>query len=261
MPIKKALELHSESRAINEVTNATWNPRAALRICELVADGQTLVDVCKREDTPSRATVYRWLTAFPEFYDAYERAKELSAQSFEDEALGLARTLVGPNDFTGTKIKAYEVAMAQLRWSAARRDKTRYGNVANVSTTVPIQINTTLDLGQGGVVTTSQTNVYEISSLVPPAAEPADTDAPEPVDFAEVVDDNQTAFGVQDVQKHRLGRKRGRPTKEVELIRKGKHKTPAQTKHTATKYRNRMLKKNGGNTANGGVGDTGQDSS
>lgn len=254
MPIKTGKELKREARAVSEATNQSWDPRAALRICELVADGNTLVDICKQPDTPARATVYRWLTAFPEFYDAYERAKEISAQSFEDEALGLARTLVGPNDFTGTKIKAYEVAMAQLRWSAARRDKTRYGNVANVSTVVPIQINTTLDLGQGGMVTSQHSNVYEIT--VPAAVEQPDEDAPEAVDFAQVVDDNQNAFGILEKEKHRLGRKRGRPTKEVSLIRQGKHKTPASIAKTIARQNSRKKKQNDGNTANDRVGDT-----
>lgn len=247
-PTNAVAKLHkAQNRAVVEATNQTWDPRQAMLICERIADGMTLVDIAKMDDVPSRPTIYRWLTLFPEFYDAYERAKELSAQSFEDEALGLARVLAGKHEFTGTRIKAYEVAMAQLRWSAARRDKVRYGSQTQINTTVPIQINTTLDLGQGGVITSTVENVYNIEALVPPAAEAADEDTPEEreplaIDFPNTVDDNARAFGIMDKQAASITRKRGRPSREETLIRKGKHKSPRATALTAARYAARKLK-------------------
>src|SRR5690606_10820551 len=93
-----------------------------LKVFEQIAEGKTLIEVLKQPGTPTRTTFYRWVELYPEVKKAYDAARELSAQSFEDEALDLARKLSGENDFTGTKVRALEVAMGQLRWSATRRD-------------------------------------------------------------------------------------------------------------------------------------------
>lgn len=210
----------------------------ALAICELVAGGKTLRNISKRGGFPSRSTIYGWLTLNPKFYDAYERAKELSAQHFEEEALDMSRELREANDFSGTKVQAYNVAMGQLRWSAARRDKTRYGQQVQGQTTVPIQINTTLNLGQEGQPppTTESLSVYTVSSTVTLGPTPEEYDAaleantlealtsegtvldldPEPVDNGETVPEAPAP-----VRAKRLGKR---------------HKSPAMAAVTAARY-------------------------
>lgn len=216
---------------------STYDPNVALRICELIAEGQTLTDIVAMDGIPSRPTIYRWLTAFPEFHDAYERARTLSAQSFEEEALLMARILKDKNDFTGTKVQAYNIAMQQLRWSAARRDSNRYGQKQAMNVTVPIQINTSLNLGQDGrPAEGAKASVYTLEAEVI-----ADTqDEPEETgDFLDnlpdVSDTGQVAFGVPEKQRHGLAsRKGGRPKGTF----KG-HKTAEQTQMTKLAYARR----------------------
>lgn len=152
---------------IDKKIRVKYSPELALRICELVSDGETLVDIGKMAGMPNRQTIHRWLAVYPKFFDAYERAKEVSAQSFEEEAIMMARTLKGQNDFTGVKVQAYNIAMQQLRWSASRRDKARYGQQQAAVTAVPIQINTTLNLGQNGMPapTDTQTSIYTVQAV------------------------------------------------------------------------------------------------
>lgn len=151
----------------------------ALAVVEAIASGRTLVDISSDAGMPTRQTIYRWLSLQPKFFDAYERAKELSAQSFEDEALEMARDLKGQNDFTGTKVQAYNIAMGQLRWSASRRDKTRYGQQIQTATAVPIQITTTLNLGQPGQgpATSEETSIYHVEGQVLLGPTPDEYDA------------------------------------------------------------------------------------
>src|SRR5882672_3647074 len=120
-----------------------YSPELALRICEEIASGLTITDIAAMDGMPTRQTIYRWIAVYPKFYDAFERAREVSAQSLEEEALTMARILKDANNFTGTKVQAYNIAMQQLRWSASRRDKARYGQQQVGTTMVPIQINTT----------------------------------------------------------------------------------------------------------------------
>lgn len=159
-----------------------YTPDLALKVCELIAGGETVGSIAKTNGLPSKPTIYRWLSQHPKFFDAYERARELSAQSFDDEALDMARELRGANDFTGTKVQAYNIAMGQLRWSASRRDKGRYGQQVQATTAVPIQINTTLNLGQEGMgpATDTAQSIYTVEAhvLAPEEELPTANDQP-----------------------------------------------------------------------------------
>lgn len=151
--------------------------RRALTVIEGVATGGRVQDLTGGDDQPKRGTFYRWLTTYPELKRAFDTARELSAYSFEEKALELVDTLIGTNDFTGVKVRMYEVAMAQLRWSASRRNPGALGEKATVNTVIPIQINTSLDLGQiGGGTRIVDDNVYTFAANV----EVTDAEAEEP---------------------------------------------------------------------------------
>lgn len=173
---------HAERVMETALARVSYNPAIALRICEEIASGLTVTELVRLDGMPSRPTLYRWLTLYPKFFEAFERARELSAQSFEDEAIDMARSLSGPNDFTGTKVRAYDVAMGQLRWSAARRDPQRYGQKQLGPQAMSVQIVTTLNLGQngGGTPTDTQDSIFTIDLTVPvvPDVVEGDTDIP-----------------------------------------------------------------------------------
>jgi hypothetical protein len=196
---------------------AGYNTDFAVKIMEGIAGGMTIGEILKQEGMPSRATFYRWLVVYPELNKSYEAARELSAQSFEEEALDMARTLKGTNDFSGTKVRMYEVAMAQLRWSAARRDPKRYGAKQEASLVVPIQINTTLDMGNGAKTlegtTISPDNIYHIEAVMGDPAEDTDT----------LLD---TALDVPEPKPKKNGQTVGSTRQKM------KHKTPAQLRAT-----------------------------
>jgi len=139
----------------------------ATRVLEAIAAGDTLKDISQRPGFPTRDTFYKWMMLYPDLKTAYDAARELSALSLEEEALDMARVLKAPNDFTGTKVRAYEVAMAQFRWSAERRDPSRYAGGQKTSVMVPIQINTTLDLGQqGGSAPAAAKTTYDFAASI-----------------------------------------------------------------------------------------------
>lgn len=219
-----------------------YSPEVALLICERLAEGLSLVQICEMDDMPSRNTVYKWLSVYPKFFDAYERAREISAQSLEDEAIDMARKLTEQNDFTGTKVQAYNIAMQQLRWSAAHRDRNRYGERAANTTIVPVQINTTLNLGQDGVPATDNAkSIYSIEYEVKvpdPAREPEPSAETPALDLLPSGNDNPALpFGLPETETNDLHPKSkgGRPKGTHKGI-PGRRKSAAATKATATKY-------------------------
>lgn len=240
--------------AIDRKLAVKYSPEIALAICEAIASGKTLSNIVDDDNMPSRQTIYRWLTVYPKFFSAYERAREVAAQSFEDEALDMARKLAGPNDFTGTKVQAFNIAMQQLRWSAARRDPKRYGQTVNNTAGIAIQINTTLNLGQDGkAAVDDNTSGYTIEYTVPATNAETDED-PDEVERitqrAEVVEtddetaDNRLTFDLPETETQQLHNPaNGRPRKGSRSSpgsthRKG-HKPVSRTKALITKMANK----------------------
>jgi hypothetical protein len=59
-------------------------------ICERIADGESLRDICKGDDMPSRVSFFRWLAKSPELSNQYARAREAQADAIFDEILSIA---------------------------------------------------------------------------------------------------------------------------------------------------------------------------
>lgn len=218
-----------------------YEPELALSICEHVAEGLSLVKVCELPGMPTRQTVYKWLSVYPKFFDAYERAREISAQSLEDEAIDMARRLTAQNDFTGTKVQAYNIAMQQLRWSAAHRDRNRYGERATNTQAMSVVINSTLNLGQDGKpATDNEKSIYTVEFTVAapvPEREQDNADEPMTIDMTPSGNDNPgLPFGLPETETQQLHNpKIGRPKGPAKGI-PGRRKSAAATKATATKY-------------------------
>lgn len=196
---------------------------------EGIASGKTLTALLKEDGMPPRTTFYRWLTIYPELNKTYEAARELSAQSFEEEALDMARTLKGPNEFSGTKVKMYEVAMAQLRWSAARRDPKRYGQRQEASLIVPIQINTTMDIGGNGSAGLTLDNPSGSGSASPDSVYHIEAILGDPIEDTDTL--IKSMMDVPDEQYPVIPPKKKPGPKPGSYIHP-KHKTPGQTRAT-----------------------------
>jgi len=67
-----------------------YSDNKADEICELIAEGNSLVKICKREDMPGRSTAMRWLLNHPYFRDRYALARELQADYLFEELLDIA---------------------------------------------------------------------------------------------------------------------------------------------------------------------------
>lgn len=129
-------------------TLTSYDPHLALEIVERVAEGETLVKITEEKRFPTRGTFMKWMARVPELREAYMAARELSALAFEEEAIENARSL-RKSPGTAQAVRAADIAINQLRWSASRRDPKNYGDKGLASTIVPVTIQTTLNLGEG----------------------------------------------------------------------------------------------------------------
>lgn len=71
---------------------STFSQEVADKICERIAEGETLSEICRAEGMPARRTVYDWLKENEDFAKAMDIARDLGADAIAEEALSIADT-------------------------------------------------------------------------------------------------------------------------------------------------------------------------
>lgn len=148
-----------------------YDPVKALEIVERLADGETLNKICRgKAGFPAPTTFKRWVSNNPDLAKALKAAIVMSAQSFEEEALDTARAIAS-NPVDGATVRAAEVKIKQLQWSAERRDATMFGQRNQINLKVPVQIITTLNLGEGDSLPADSIYTLDLTPTLPPLVE------------------------------------------------------------------------------------------
>jgi hypothetical protein len=90
-----------------------YSQELADKICELIADGNSIRALCEVEGMPAKSSIFKWLRLHPEFADQYARAKEDQAEKLADELVGIADD--DSNDVTGELGMPNSVAVQRAR--------------------------------------------------------------------------------------------------------------------------------------------------
>ena len=72
------------------MAESEYSPDLAAKICDLIAEGESLRTIGEMEGMPARRTVRGWLEAHPQFERTYAIARRWWAQSIEEELAELA---------------------------------------------------------------------------------------------------------------------------------------------------------------------------
>lgn len=144
-----------------------YDPETLLRVLERIAGGELLIDLEHEPGFPRRLTVMQWIMADGAAARAFAAAIELSAMAMEEKAIRMGKDIAA-DPGSGTKVRAYEVAMNQLRWSASRRNPKKFGEQRQTQIVVPVTINTSLPMGEASVGTGTEDhpNIYQIEAKV-----------------------------------------------------------------------------------------------
>lgn len=186
-PKSKPMSLRSRSGLLKQAAalkqaSQELAQKTALQIVERIAGGETLLSISREDGMPKPATFLRWAHDNNELGKAYLAARELSATLFEEEALDMSRELMTNIDaINAPQVAAFNAAMNQLRWSASKRDPGSFGDKQTVNVRVPIQINTTLNLGQDGAQS-GGSNIADVYTIDLEAAPKLDYKPPEKKD-------------------------------------------------------------------------------
>lgn len=75
-----------------------YDEALARRICRRLAEGETLMAICRGKGMPARRTVYDWLEAHAAFQARYRAAREQQLETWAEEIVELADTLAAEPD-------------------------------------------------------------------------------------------------------------------------------------------------------------------
>lgn len=111
-----------------------YTQEIADQICARLANGESLRTVCKPDDMPDKATVFRWIRSQPGFCDQYAKAKHESSDALVEEMLDIAddvsrdtvETDGGPRQ-NGEWIARSRLRVDTRKWIASKLKPKKYG--------------------------------------------------------------------------------------------------------------------------------------
>jgi hypothetical protein len=95
-------------------------------ICEGIARGASLVEICRADNLPSETTVYRWLAEKPVFREMYAHARETAAERFADEMIRIADSVRHAK--SQAEVQAAKLAIDTRKWIASKHAPKKYGD-------------------------------------------------------------------------------------------------------------------------------------
>lgn len=120
-------------------------------ICERIAEGESLRDICKSEDMPNKATVFRWLASNQALSDQYARARESQADALFDDILEIADNATNDwmerngEDGSGWSVNGDHIQRSKLRidarkWMAGKLRPKVYGDKLEIDGKVGLTV-------------------------------------------------------------------------------------------------------------------------
>lgn len=104
---------------------SSYTHETAQEIIRRLEEGEGLATICRDEDKPTRATVYKWLRERPDFLNMYERARISQADSLFDDVLHISDEDEDP--------RRAKVRIDARIWAAGRLRPKKYGDTKHVS--------------------------------------------------------------------------------------------------------------------------------
>ena len=106
------------------------------RICERIADGESLRSICSDDDMPDRQSVLNWLGEHSDFSAKYARAREAQADHLFEDMQQVADT-GNPEDVQRARLR-----VMTMQWRASKLAPKKYGDKQE------IDLNVTMDPDQ-----------------------------------------------------------------------------------------------------------------
>lgn len=131
-------------------------------VCDRIAHGESLRQICGDENMPAASTVFVWLSEDSAFSEQYARAREAQADALFDDILGIADD--GTNDWmerknsdgqnigwmeNGEALRRSQLRIDARKWMAGKLKPKKYGDKTQMEMTGdadnPLQVVTRIE--------------------------------------------------------------------------------------------------------------------
>ena len=112
-----------------------YSPQLGARLCEIVAEGETIQTACKLLNIP-RTDITRWMNYHPDFERSLAKAKFLSADALADQLLDIAEEIP---DVHRARLKS-----ENLKWYVSKLAPARYGERLDLNVTQQVDVGAAL---------------------------------------------------------------------------------------------------------------------
>ena len=130
-----------------------YSPELAYEICDLIARGESILNISKREGMPSNTTFYKWMREIEEFKALVETAKEDQADTLFEEMIKIADDgsedhvldLEGNIIFVKENVQRSRLKVDTRKWVVSRLQPKKYGERASLDVNANVTINNVAD--------------------------------------------------------------------------------------------------------------------
>ncbi len=123
------------------------------KICNEIASGNSVLQICLKEGFPDEAQVFRWLAKYPEFRVNYARAREIWADAEFEKMMHIADTPMigektrqdaegGVETTTGDMIEHRKLQVDTRKWALERMSPRKYGKRIDINPDPELPMNT-----------------------------------------------------------------------------------------------------------------------
>ncbi len=134
-----------------------YDADVASEICDRIAQGQGMREICQDASIPSRFVVYNWMAAEPTFYAAYARAREHQCDAWADDMREIADN--ASNDYMERIAKNGEIEhvpnpetvqrsklrIDTLKWLMSKYSPRRFGDKIDVNVSGSVEVSALSD--------------------------------------------------------------------------------------------------------------------
>ncbi len=116
-----------------------YSEEMADKICSLLSEGRSLRSICREDDMPCKASVFKWLREIDHFSDQYAKAKEEASDAMFEDIQDIADN--GSNDWIeindpdnpGYRVNGENIQRSKLRvdarkWMMSKMKPKKYGD-------------------------------------------------------------------------------------------------------------------------------------
>ncbi len=98
-----------------------YSPELGRKICERIANGESLRKICSEPGMPARMSVFRWIRANGDFAEEYAAARQMQGDYMDDLILETAYEC-DPSNFRAASVK-----ISAFQWRAMKLRPREYG--------------------------------------------------------------------------------------------------------------------------------------